>query len=322
MKLQKRERILLSAAAGAIALAGLTIFFMTGDSYSDDYLRTERDRLTGEVLKKETAKKAAEEDARRLADWQRRSLPGDPAIARSLYQGWLRELCNRSGLRGLVLHSEESEPRRDVDKQIVYTRIPFSVRAHGNLDDIVAFMHGFYSAGHLQQIRRLEIKPIPNSKDFDLHISIEAISLPDAVAKDRLSTEAGRGLRLAQLSAYRDEIGKRNFFAVYVPPPPAPPPTVSRSIDPPKPPAFDFARFAVVTGFIEVDKTWEVWLQDRISGKGKTWQLREGDQFKIGSAIGRIRQIDPNGRVIVEFEGKLRVLHAGDSLRGGDEWKE
>ncbi len=322
MKLQKREKIMLGAAAGAIVLAGLTVFIMTGDSRPDEVLLKDKETLKVELEKKQKEKRQADEDARRLADWKRRSLPSNASIARSLYQDWLRVLCDRAGLRNWSVHSEETESHLKV-----YTRIPFSIHAHATLPEIVAFLHGFYSAGHLHQIRRLHIAPpLPGAKDttFDLNIAIEAISLPDAASKDHLATEKGQELKLPQLAAYHEAIEGRNFFAAYVPKPPTGGNTDRTvSIDPPQ--KLDFAKFAVVTGFTndEEDGIWRVWLQDRIAGRGKTWKLKEGEQFKVGGGTGQIGTImAPEGDVILRFDGKVRELHLGEDLRGGKEIKE
>jgi hypothetical protein len=328
MKLQKREKMLLGAVGGLIAAAGLVLFVVTGDSTSDETLLKDKETKTAELVKKQKEKKQADDDRRRLVDWQKRSLPPDPSIARSLYQSWLRELCGSSGLREPHVLSEQSEPHR-IGGEDIYTRIPFSVHASANLDQIVTFLHGFYSAGHLHQIRRLHIAPLPGrTQDFDLNVAIEALSLPKAVNNDHLATEPSQALKLPQLAAYRDVIEKRNFFAVYVPESPQRVGNVDPSGGrgntlPPRGSPPDDAQFAVVTGFTkdEEDGLMRVWLRDRM--KNKTWHLKEGEQFKVGGGTGQVRTImAPEGEVIIRFDGKLRELHLEESLRGGKELKE
>jgi hypothetical protein len=324
MKLQKREKMMLGAVGGLIAVAGLVIFIVTGDSTSDEQLLRDKETKTAELEKKMKEKKQADEDKRRLTDWQRRSLPSDPSLARSLYQSWLRVLCDRSGLLNPDVRSEQAELHR-LGGEDIYTRIKFSVQARASLDQIVNFLHGFYSAGHLHQIDRLHIAPVQgDSRVFDLHVAIEALSLPKAVNKDHLDTEAGQALKLPQLAAYREAIVGRDFFAAYVPPQPSGnSQRTQRTAGDPIP--LDFAKFAVVTGFTndEEDGVWRVWLQDRIAGRGKTLELKEGEQFKVGGGTGQIRTIMPaEGDVILRFDGKLRQLHLGEDLRGGKELKE
>ncbi len=131
-------------------------------------------------------------------------------------------------------------------------------------------MYEFYSAGFLHQIRKMDVKPVQNSRELDVNLTIEALSLPTAESKDRLPDklpkEAGHGLQLAKLSDYRDPIVSRDFFAAYVRPAPPSPPRREKTVD--------LAEFAVVTGFIEVDGIAQVWIQDRMAGK--SWQLGTG----------------------------------------------
>ena len=329
MKLKKREKVMLGVVAGLIAAAGLLIFFVTGDSTSDEVLLKNKETKTAELKKKQKEKRQADEDKRRLADWQQRSLPSDSSIARSLYRSWLLVLCDRSGLHNFDVHSEQAEPHR-IGGEEIYTLTKFTVHAGANLSQIVAFLQGFYSAGHLHQIRRLHIAPmLGKTQDFDLNVAIEALSLPKAASKDHLAAATGQELKLPQLAADRTAIEKRNFFAAYVPPQPTPQggnnerPQRTVIADPPS--KVDLAQFAVVTGFTngEEDGIWRVWLQDRIAGRGKTLKLKEGEEFKVGSGTGQIHTImATEGDVILRFDGKLRELHLGEGLRDGKEIKE
>ena len=328
MKLQKREKVLLGAAGGALVLAILALLLLFSDPRSDETLRIQRDSLRTELLKKDNDMRQAAEESRLLAEWRRRSLPSDVVVARSLYQDWLRVLCDRAHLNGVTVHSERTEGHRGA-----YTRIPFSIRADAGLKEIVAFLYGFYTAGHLQQIQRLHIAPSQDKRDFDITVTIEAIALPDAAQKYQLSKEPGHAL--SSETAYRDEIVGRNFFAVYVPPPPARPvgPTRERTPGPEDPDklakskgfSMDFAEFTKITAFTK-DKdegVWRVWLEDQLAGRGKTWQLKEGDEFKVGKATGQVRTISPDGdEVIIQFDGKVRALRMGQTLREGKELKE
>jgi hypothetical protein len=325
MKLQKREKMLLGVVGGAIAFVGLVAFVMTGDSTSDEQLLKDKELKAADLERKQKEQKRAADEKRQLADWQKRSLPPDPSLAQSLYRSWLSVMCDRSGLLNPVVHSEKATPYR-IGGEEIYTKFKFSVQAHASLEQIVNFLHAFYSAGHLHQIDHLKIVPVLNDpKLFDVHVSIEALSSPKSPNKDRLDSEPGRELKLPQLAAYRDLILKRNFFAVYVPPT-APRATQTPTnivqersrVETPPSPKVDFAKFAVVSAFTqdEEDGSWQVWLRDRT--KGKTWQLKEGEEFKVGSGTGQIRTIlAPEGEVILRFDGKLRKLHLDESLRDG-----
>jgi len=306
MKLQRREKILAGSALGLVGLMGLWFLLFAGDSQSADQLIDRRTKLTGEIEDKQKLLQVAARDAKRLAEWQRRSLPPDPVLARSLYQNWLRGLAASVNLHKSTLVSNDAGARRDQ-----FTRISFTLRAQARLGDLVEFMYKFYKAGFLHQIRKMDVKPIQNSRDLDVNLTIEALSLPTADSKKKLPPEASHVLQLAKLSDY-GPIVKRDFFAPYVPPIPPPPPRRERTVDP--------ADSACVNAFIEVDGIAQVWIEDRMAPpRGKLWQLGEGESFTVGNVKGTVQSIRPEGEVIVEFEGHRRALRIGDNLHGGVE---
>lgn len=93
MKLQRREKMLAGLTLGLIGLAGLWFLFFFGESRSDEQLIADQTKLTDEIKEKEKLVQAAGRDAKRLAEWQRRALPAEPSLARSLYRNWLSSLA-------------------------------------------------------------------------------------------------------------------------------------------------------------------------------------------------------------------------------------
>jgi hypothetical protein len=308
MTWQRREKVLASVAGGLVALLAVWFLLFGGDSRTSAQLR---DRLRDEVAAKQQRLAAAERDAKRLAQWQRSALPSDNVVARSRYQNWLRGLANRVGFRQLNIESKEVETRRDM-----FTRMSFSLHGHVALADLARFLYDFYSAGHLQQIRQMDIKPLENARELDVNLTVEALSLPGADRKDQLTKESGTGLRLASLDDYRDPITKRNLFAPYVAPPPSHAGTAAAKSDN----QVDVAQYAFVTGFTEVDGVRQVWIQDRVAGK--LWRLNEGESFQVGRLRGTVRKITATSNVVVEFDGHRRRLRDGENLRGGVELEE
>jgi len=307
VKWQRREKILASIVGGLLVLAAGWFLLLSGDSRSAAQLRTELGRLEADVTGKQNLLEADARDAKRLAAWQRRALPSDRVVARSLYQNWLRGLANRVRFRQLNIECKEVELRRNM-----FTRVSFSLKGHVGLADLTQFLYEFYTAGHLHQIRQMDIKPLENSRELDVNLTIEALSLPDADRKGQLSKEPGDGLRLAKLDDYREPIVKRDLFAPYSPPKPI---RAMAAKEPEK--QVDLAQYAFVTGFTEVDGSRQVWIQDRIAGK--TWKLNEGADFQIGRFRGTVRTIAPSREVIVDFDGHRRRFRDGENLRGGVE---
>ncbi len=302
MKLKRREMILASVTGGLLMLLALWGLFFTGDSRSDDRLLEDRKNLQAELEKKEKVLAVARRDARRLAEWRRRSLPAyaSPTVAPSLYQDWLLTLAQNANIRHLRIEYKESSARRVEVKDAAARPEVFAFTLHGraSLADLTGFLYNFYSAGHLQQIRQMVLKPQENSRELDVSLAIEAMALPDAQNKDQLSKEPGHGLRFAKLEDYRDPITKRDLFTAG-----------ARSVD--------RAEYTFVTGITEVNGTRQVWLFDRMAGK--KWILGEGGDFQVGDAHGTVKTIASTREATLEFDGHRRRYHEGDNLRGGED---
>ena len=306
MALNKREKTLavVTGTLVAIAVAWFTFSTLTGPLTTR---RALRDKLRADVQQKSRRVQAALKAEKRLADYCCRALPSDPEIARSLYKNWLLSLTAAAGLEDTRVEPREPRPHRDV-----YQTLPFSVHARGTGDELTGFLYAFYSKGHLQKIRQLTIKPLEGSRDLDLRIAIEALSMPDADREDELSEEPSARLADASSTDY-EVIGDRNLFAAYQPPPPPPPPPTVQQQAPPEvgPPPFDPTKYAFLTGIVEVDGRPHVWLNARTTGEKFT--LAEGDTFQIGPMRGAVVQIHPRAAEI-EINGKRRLVPLGKSL--------
>ncbi len=271
--------------------------------YACSFDASVRPKSKSEIEYKGEQHDSASRDQKRLAEWRHRALPPDPVLARSLYQDWLRKLTVRTGFRRTTLVATVTGARREQ-----FTRSSFSLTARARLGDLILFMYEFYSAGFLHQIRKLDVKPSRGSRDLQVALGIEALSLPTAESKDNLPNGAGSVLKFSKLSDYREPIVARDFFA-YVQRLPANAPRPEKPADP--------ADFVVVTGFTEVDGGTRVWIVDRV--KSKRSVLSTGDSFAVGNVKGTVQAIRAKGEVVIEFEGHRRLLHAGDNLHGGVE---
>jgi hypothetical protein len=87
-------------------------------------------------------------------------------------------------------------------------------------------------------------------------------------------------------------------------------------------PTFDEAKYTFVTGIVQVNGRWQVWLTVRTEGK---WlRLFEGDTFQVGAMEGRIERIHPRDVEISTGDALISVrfgksLHEGQLLRRLDE---
>jgi len=307
MALKKREKTL-AVVAAVLLLAVAVKFTLLGSGGTTGELRKRRDELSAEVERKATQIRLSDKLLPRLRQWQRRSLPSDREIARSRYQGWLRELVDEVELRDATIKPFKGIPNREI-----YWRLSFKISGRATPDQLTRLLHGFYSAGHLHKVRSLTINPIEKSDELDLAVSIEALSLPGADRKDELSKEQ-LDEPLDPLADYRKAIVDRNLFAAY-----KPPPVVSESGPPePKEPGFDHARHTFVNGIVEDDGRAEVWLLVRTLGKD--YELHEGDTFEIGPLTVTIVEIRPAQRdVTIELNGQRRLVALGEPLVAADE---
>jgi hypothetical protein len=294
MKLQRREKILAVAAGAAVALFGVHFLWVSGPSLGS--LRADYKRLADEAAKRQDRIEAAAGASAQLTQWERSALPAEPNNARSLYQSWLRALAHQAGLRQLDVQSGEGQTHKGV-----YTLFSFTVRGRSTLAELVQFLYGFYSAGHLHKLRVLDLKPLEAARTFDVTMTIEALSLPGADRKDQLSQVSSTRLRFAKLSDYADVIAARNPFAPYTP--------SSRrrqQVDP--------SQYTFITAITEVDSYRQVWLEERLTGK--KWKLAEGEAFEVAGTRGTVKTINPRD-VLIEWDGHTQRFRYGDNLQGG-----
>jgi hypothetical protein len=297
MKLQRREKILAAAAGGLALMLAVWFLFFSGGSLSYGRLSARRDQLALEVAKKEREVGAAAVAARRLAEWQRRALPADVSEARVQYQAWLRELADRLQFQQPTIEATGVESRSQTS-----TLLKFKVHGRTNPAKLMKFLYEFYVAGHLHQIRLIDVSTVPNSGDLEVNLDVEALSLTGADRKNKLTEDRGKALRLASLMDYGKTIIKRNLFAPFRP---------MESHE-----AADVAQSTFVTAILAVDGRGEVWLVDRTTGKD--WKLHEGEQFEVGLLQGAVRSIGTHD-IVVDVAGRLRRYRSGENLRGGEE---
>jgi hypothetical protein len=300
MKLQRREKILAAAAGGLALLLTVWFLFFSGGSLSYGRLAARRDQLALEVAKKEREVNAAGVAAGRLAEWQHRALPSDVAEARVQYQAWLRDLADRLRFQQPTIEATGVESKSQTS-----ALLKFKVHGRTNLFSLTRFLYDFYAAGHLHQIRLIDVSTIPNSRDIEVSIDVEALSLPGADRKNKLTEDRGKTLLLAKLSDYGKTIVRRDLFSPFRP-------MESH-------PEADVAQSTFVTAILAVDGRGEVWLVDRTTGKD--WKLHKGEQFEVGSLQGTVKSIGAHD-IVVDVAGGLRRYRSGENLRGGEEMQK
>jgi hypothetical protein len=141
----------------ALSVAGV----LFGSSYVQslfDERQARLDSLDREVSDKNAAILRGKKAAKKLAEWQHRSLPTDLVLARSLYKNWLAGLVERTRLA-----KADVTLGADMPKPGIYVKVPVNLRGQGTMEQIVQFLFDFYQADHLHYIRQLTLTPLASN---------------------------------------------------------------------------------------------------------------------------------------------------------------
>lgn len=319
--MQKREKQLLAVVAVMAALAGG--YWGWNKLWTAHATRASQiTQLTGDSAQKNTQILQGKQAANKLANWEKHALPSDFEKARSLYSDWLRKAIEEAGLEEPNVEPVQSAPSylksaaargtRSGPRPVVFQKMPYSVRGKATTEQLVKFLHAFYSSGHLHLIRMLTLTPQKGDK-LDVKMSIDALALPSADRTDALAKVTVEPLPGGDVKAYTEAITKRKLFAAYTPPPPKP-----ATDERPKPvdPAVDPARFAKVTAIV-TDPVLVVWIH--VETTGKLFKLAEGQSFDLGEKrTGKVHRIHLAARTVeVELNDERFQVALGQKLTEG-----
>jgi hypothetical protein len=325
MTLQKREKILGISALVLLVLLALYWFWPASQGTLAE-LRAQRDAKKLECDNNQNRYIMAKKAAQRLKEWQKRALPANQEIAHSLYQNWLRNVISTAGFSNVIFTANQPTVVRDITANAgiarrsgaaaqaannIYVQLSFTIQCQGTLEKLTKFLYDFYSAGHLHKINSLNITPGKNSSDLGLVMTVQALSMPTAVQKDKLYTQTDKILKQS-LDDYKKTIVDRNLFAAYKEKKPDRPIRTGPIDPPPPPPVLDPLQFSYLTAIIEADGVPEAWLFERTTGQ--TLRLHEGDDFKIDKYKGKLNRIGYN-EIEIEINGKTYTVNYGSNLK-------
>jgi hypothetical protein len=207
----------LAIVRGAVVV-GLVLFL--GFRYYSDAVGT-RTALIDDLSSKLRAKKLQVAETvkatQKVNEYEARSLPPDPALARSLYQHWLLTKVQEAGLRDQVVTPTGQRPVGDV-----FVQQTFTVNGKGRYEQIVKVLDDIYRIDLLHRVSRLSIKPIKDSKELDMSLTLDAVSVRTAPEATTLRIQPSQRLKLDSVEKYQLAIVGRNIFA-----PPYDPPRIS-----------------------------------------------------------------------------------------------
>lgn len=201
----KREKTLAALVGMLLVLACLFYGFRILSREFNDRSNQLR-ALEGQVRDKHRAVMFSQPAADRMRLYERRALPANVEKARSLYQTWLLKSVTDVGFQEPNVNVVASASSRDL-----YHQLGFTVSGRGNIKQLTEFLYSFYSADYLHRIRRLHAKRILGSKNLDVAMAIEALSLPTANHIDRLSNFPSGRLAQGERDDYLQAILARNL---------------------------------------------------------------------------------------------------------------
>jgi len=171
-----------------------------------DKRHQEINRLQGDLSAHKRRIDQAQRAARTIADFEQRSLPANPDIARSLYHDWLLSEIGKAGLSEQTVKAGASQEEKNL-----YVLQSYTITAKGTLPQVVDLLYAFHSVDWLHRLKHFSAKPIKESKQLDIHMTVEALSLKDAASGELAARPANR-LKLANRKAYQDLIVGRNLL--------------------------------------------------------------------------------------------------------------
>jgi hypothetical protein len=305
---QKRERFLL-VAAGIVLLIIIVPIFYRIFVVEISSLRKDRNRFKIEIEKYENDIKHKTEIKDRLDHFIARSLPSKDDFAKSLYQNYLMDLAGETGIRESRIDPGSVAVVKTQNKTH-YNKYTFTLHGKGSLDKIAEFLRQFYKADYLHLVRKVSPRPVKNSQDMDVSITIEALSLPQARANRTLPKIDEQQLAITDNDKIMlKRITDRSLFSAFVPARQEPEPRSREELRPPN--HFDQSPYCYVIAVVEVNGKPQVWIDLRT--EGKKFRLYEGEMFQLGNVRCFVRKIEFD-RVQFEAAGGFYTIKTGKSF--------
>jgi hypothetical protein len=346
-----RERLLAAVIVGVVVLAG------SGFLSNTLFLKPLKDRnITLDQLAKSIEEK--EEHIRevvaqrpKLELWQQLSLPADVIPSQREYEKFLTDIMLGSGFRAgsfpITPQAADKGSLTIPGKGPIYTKLPFSVQAHGTLKNLVQMLTRFYKASLLHQIKSLTIaRPlVPNPQqqqqqgELEINFKVEALVLAGAEKRKQLLPgvaapygllEVGAILQgapagvalvpwavgptgplgpsiLAQPSRHYDLIAKKDIFFGEVAAPPAPDKE-----------EVEVGKYVKLVSISRDERLVEAFLFDQYNNRKTRLRAEPGfDTFRIqgkgSERPGKVIRIDDRD-VFFRVDDDYFDLHVGQSI--------
>ena len=148
---------------------------------------------------------------RDLPEFEDRSLPANPLLARQAYQAWCWQWVKRHEIVNPTV--EVSEPRpRSLTKTNKKDAVPdmhelmVTIRGVAALQVVVDFLADFHQSKFLHRIDALSLTPLQQGRQLSFTISVSALSLKTATQIDRLPGQSTGDDNLVQAELVQAEL--------------------------------------------------------------------------------------------------------------------
>lgn len=213
-----RTKWLIAGGAIVFGLYAIDSLYRSWIEEPEKQLTARLDDLTSDIQKTKDQQLQAQRAGKRYDDYLARALPGDPQLARSLYQKWLLTQIERFEITSssvdasqpstIELRSRTKKGKRD---RIGY-RIDFSLRGQASLSKLAGFLDEFRNSGMLHKLTSVTLNPIGNEGRLDVSLSIQVLSLDGATNDKELTQWRVLPEVIAERSSNNTFV-KRNLFA-------------------------------------------------------------------------------------------------------------
>jgi hypothetical protein len=201
------ERLMaIGVAAAAICLVAFLGFRYYSSAVSSRQALIAAQDL--ELKKQQTQVELAKRASKKMSEYEQRSLPPQPALARSLYQHWLATKGQEAGL-----HDQVITPGAQRTVQDIYAVQTFTVTGKARYEQIVKFLDDIYRVDLLHRVSKLNLRPVKDSKELELSLTLDAVSVKSAPEAQALHNRPSKRLRLDSPEKYQMSIVGRNIFA-------------------------------------------------------------------------------------------------------------
>ncbi|MEQ8210625.1 MAG: hypothetical protein RH917_12415 [Lacipirellulaceae bacterium] len=292
-----REKLL----AGLVGVAGLLYAASEGFTRYQTALESSEDEQLQAESDLQSAKRAlsmAKRAQRKLRTLQKRSLPANPDIARSLYQDWLRQVASDAGIKeaSVVDRTNARSFGEDDEEQ---RELTFELTGDASIRQVARFLHDFYQTNHLQRISKANLRPIEGKSDVKLTFTVDALILPAVDREDRLAEEVQADLAMS-LEDYSQLLDSRNLFAPF-----NPKSEVKETVAKTEEPGEDEeAKQTLFTG-ATYGNGWVMAVRQEKSGEVSYYKI--GDRLEIGRIRGKITDLDGRRVIYRTREGQFEL---------------